>query len=138
MTEISLVPQPTCSWKSDGDPVYTASSVPQNDNDEEILTKTNIRRCLVCLAGPQFSHISRRPVEIRIRREERSVVEEYHHPHTVVVEEYHHPHTVVVKEYQHYVHTTVVSCCFSLCLNVFSILQEQLKQGSWAKGMLLG
>ena len=112
--------------------------MPQNDNDEEISKKTNIRRCLVCLAGPQFSHISRRPVEIRIRREERSVVEEYHHHHTVVVEEYHHPHTVVVKEYQHYVHTTVVSCCFSLCLNVFSILQEQLKQGSWAKGMLLG
>ena len=79
--------------------------MPQNDNDEEISKKTNIRRCLVCLAGPQFSHISRRPVEIRIRREERSVVEEYHHPHTVVVEEYHH-HTFVVEQYHH--HTFVV------------------------------
>ena len=112
--------------------------MPQNDHDEEIGKKTNIRRCLVCLAGPQFSHISRRPVEIRIRREERSVVEEYqHHVHTFVVEQYQH-HTFVVKEYQHHVHTIVVSCCISLSLNVFSIIQEQLKQGSGAKGMLLG
>ena len=80
--------------------------MPQNDHDEEIWKKTNIRRCLVCLAGPQFSHISRRPVEIRIRREERSVVEEYHHHHhTFVVEQYHH-HTFVVEQYHR--HTFVV------------------------------
>ena len=72
--------------------------MPQNDYDEEISKKTNIRRCLVCLAGPQFSHISRRPVEIRIRREERSVVEEYNYQDTFVVEEYHDHHTFVVKE----------------------------------------
>ena len=57
--------------------------MPQNDNDEEISKKTNKGRCLVCLAVPQFSHISRRPVEIRIRREERSAVEQYHHHHTI-------------------------------------------------------
>ena len=79
--------------------------MPQNDNDEEISKKTNIRRCLVCLAGPQFSHISRRPVEIRIRREERSVVEEYNYQDTFVVEEYHHHDTIVAEQYYH--HTTI-------------------------------
>ena len=79
--------------------------MPQNDYDEEISKKTNIRRCLVCLAGPQFSHISRRPVEIRIRREERSVVEEYNYQDTFVVEEYHHHDTIVAEQYYH--HTTI-------------------------------